>query len=209
MKIARGQREDGVVIGNSYDKYGSRNFIAQRLQRGFERALLELVDRSGAARCHEVGCGEGFWTIALARRGLATRGTDFSERVIALARENAQRAGISVPFAARSIYELNPPGDRENLILCCEVLEHLERPADAMEILSQLAAPHLIVSVPREPLWRLLNCARGKYLTCLGNTPGHLQHWSKTSFLRFVERWFVIEAVRTPLPWTMALCRAR
>ena len=40
----------------------------------------------------------------------------------------------------------------------------------------------LLVSVPREPLWRGLNLARGSYLRELGNTPGHLNHWSKRRF---------------------------
>ena len=37
----------------------------------------------------------------------------------------------------------------------------------------------LLVSVPREPLWRGLNMARGAYMRDLGNTPGHVNHWSK------------------------------
>ena len=36
---------------------------------------------------------------------------------------------------------------------------------------------------PREPLWRGLNIARGAYLKDLGNTPGHLNHWSKRGFV--------------------------
>ena len=61
--------------------------------------------------------------------------------------------------------------------------------------------------MPREPIWRLLNLARGKYVAELGNTPGHVQHWSSAAFLRLVRRYFEVLAVRTPLPWTMALCR--
>ena len=38
--------------------------------------------------------------------------------------------------------------------------------------------------MPREPLWRGLNMARGAYLKDLGNTPGHVNHWSKRSFHR-------------------------
>ncbi len=42
-----------------------------------------------------------------------------------------------------------------------------------------------------------------------GNTPGHLQHWSRAGFLRLVADYFEVVEVRTPLPWTMALCRPR
>jgi hypothetical protein len=65
----------------------------------------------------------------------------------------------------------------------------------------------VLVSVPREPLWRGLNIARGAYLKDLGNTPGHLSHWSKRSFARLLARHGEIVELRSPLPWTMALLR--
>ena len=68
-----------------------------------------------------------------------------------------------------------------------EVLEHLEDTEAAVNVLAQIATPYLVVSVPREPLWRILNLARGAYLKDLGNTPGHVQHWSTASFLRLLE----------------------
>jgi hypothetical protein len=89
------------------------------------------------------------------------------------------------------------------------VLEHLADPVRALGVLARLAQPHLIVSVPREPLWRLLNVARGRYWPALGNTPGHLQHWSARRFLALLEDQLEVREVRLPLPWTMALCRRR
>ena len=94
-------------------------------------------------------------------------------------------------------------------MVCCEVLEHLTDPARALDVLARLAQPNLIVSVPREPLWRMLNIARCRYWQALGNTPGHLQHWSAPSFLGLLEAHVEVREVRTPLPWTMALCRRR
>ena len=89
------------------------------------------------------------------------------------------------------------------------VLEHLDDPARALGVLLRLAQPHPIVSVPREPLWRMLNMARCRYWRALGNTPGHLQHWSTRGFLALLEDQLEVREVRTPLPWTMALCRRR
>ena len=89
------------------------------------------------------------------------------------------------------------------------MLEHLEDPEAALATLAGLARPWLIASVPREPLWRGLNMARRKYLSRRGNTPGHLNHWSKSGFERFLESRFEVEMLRSPTPWTMALCRVR
>ena len=51
--------------------------------------------------------------------------------------------------------------------------------------------------------------ARGKYLSTLGNTPGHVQHWSRRAFARLVDRHFEVTAVHSPLPWTMVAARVR
>jgi 2-polyprenyl-3-methyl-5-hydroxy-6-metoxy-1,4-benzoquinol methylase len=194
--------------GNVYDKYGTSNPIERRLVDGFLGNLSELVERTGAREAHEVGCGEGELAMRLARAGLDVRGSDVSAEVIAEARRRSQEAGVPVEFKAAPIETLEPERDSAELVVCCEVLEHLPDPEHGLEVVARLASPWLVLSVPREPLWRALNLARLKYVGDLGNTPGHLGHWSKRSFLDFIgERVEVVE-VRSPLPWTMALCRS-
>ncbi|MGH2953361.1 MAG: class I SAM-dependent methyltransferase [Solirubrobacterales bacterium] len=194
--------------GNVYDKYASSNPIERRLVRGFIDRVGELVSLTGARAVHEVGCGEGEIAIALAGRGLAVRGSDVSAEVVEEARRRAAEAGLDVAYRAASIEELSAPADAAELVLCCEVLEHLPDPERGLDALAGLAQPWLLASVPREPLWRALNLARGAYIRELGNTPGHLNHWSRRGFLRFLARRLEIVEVRAPLPWTMALCRA-
>ncbi len=41
----------------------------------------------------------------------------------------------------------------------------------------------------------------------LGNTPGHLNHWSRRSFADLLGRHGEVVELRSPLPWTMALVR--
>jgi len=208
MKISGGATEGGIVVGNVYDKYASRNPLVRRIMRGFGSALGELVDRVQPRSIHEVGCGEGYWVFHWSGSGIAARGTDFSHEAIRLARLNAVERGVAPErFEVRSIYDLEPGRDSADLVVCCEVLEHLERPDEALRVLQRVARGHLIVSVPREPVWRLLNLARGKYISDLGNTPGHLQHWSAGAFAQLLRGYFDLVALRTPLPWTMALCR--
>lgn len=208
MSLATPGAEPPVVAGNVYPKYHTRNPIARRLVAGYLAAFHELVDLSGADDVLEVGCGEGILSTALATKGCRVRGVDLSPAIIEVARANAA-AGLDVRFEVASVYDMDPDADSAGLVVCCEVLEHLQEPQRALEILAKLANPYLLVSVPREPLWRVLNMMRGRYLTDLGNTPGHLQHWSQHQFLSTLERFTEIVAVRAPLPWTMVLCRAR
>lgn len=198
-----------VPGGNHYPKYTTRNPLARRLVDGFLAALADLAERSGAKRVHEVGCGEGFLSTMLAERGFAVRGSDLSPSAVATARGRAAALGLPATFRVADLYDLTPRSDGAELVVCCEVLEHLADPARALGVLAGLAQPHLIVSVPREPLWRMLNVLRCRYWRTLGDTPGHLQHWSAPGFLALLEDHLDVREVRTPLPWTMALCRRR
>jgi 2-polyprenyl-3-methyl-5-hydroxy-6-metoxy-1,4-benzoquinol methylase len=199
--------EQGVIAGNYSDKHETRNPIVRWLVAGFNRNAAELAARTGAREVHEVGCGEGVLSRQLAEAGFLVLGTDFSEQIVEIARARAAETRLDLRFEARDVRELDPAVHAAELVVCCEVLEHLEDPDGALDVLSRLAKPWLLASVPREPLWRALNCLRGRYLGSLGNTPGHLQHWSRRGFLRFLARRFDVIEVRAPLPWTMALCR--
>lgn len=210
MKIAGGKTEDGIVVGNTYDKYGVRNPVVKWMMKGFENSLTALMAQARPENIHEIGCGEGYWVTKWNQAGLEARGCDFSNQVIELAREHAEASGVSSQkFSARSIYDLKPLEDSADLIVCCEVLEHLEDPLAGLEALQRITKNYILLSVPREPLWRVLNFARGKYWAQLGNTPGHLQHWSKKEFVDLVGNYFEIIETKHPLPWTMVLCRRK
>lgn len=197
------------VAGNYYDKYGSQNPIARALMNGFFGAFDELSGKTTAKTAFEVGCGEGELSLRLLGRGVDVRGCDLEAQSVAEANARALAHGHGERFAVRSIYDLADGEIAADLIVCCEVLEHLPDPRGGLERLAAQRAEHFLMSVPREPIWRALNCARGKYLADFGNTPGHLQHWSRKGFLDFVGSAFEIIEVRTPLPWTMVLARKR
>ena len=59
--------------------------------------------------------------------------------------------------------------------------------------------------MPFEPIWRIGNMARGRYLRDLGNTPGHVNHWTNRGFTTLVGTHFEVVDRATPLPWTMVL----
>ncbi len=207
MKVSQGRIEDGIVVGNTYDKYGTKNPIARKLMHGFHSSLETLVEQCAPTSIHEVGCGEGFLAMEWQEQGIDVRGSDFSTEVIEIARENARSRNLPDHlFTVRSIYDLAHPQDSANLVVCCEVLEHLEDPVAGLEALKKITEQHLIISVPREPIWSVLNMARGKYWSDFGNTPGHIQNWSRAAFVELVGSHFEVQRIESPLPWTMLLC---
>lgn len=194
--------------GNVYPKYATRNPIAHKLVGGFLSNFTELVRKSGCRDALEAGCGEGHLSALMASEGLTVRGIDVSPDIVATAKR-IQSEGSALRFEQGSVYDLTPARDRTSLVVCCEVLEHLEDPERALKAVASVAAGKVILSAPREPLWRALNMARGRYLSDFGNTPGHLQHWSQRAFVEMVSRHIEIEELRAPIPWTMLLGRPK
>ena len=198
---------EAVPTGNTYDKYGSTNPLVRRLMVGFERDLDELWDVAGPSSALDVGCGEGVLTERFAERigdGHVV-GVDLDDP--GLRAEWAKRERPNLEFRSYDGGEL-PFGSNEFDIACAiEVLEHVPDPDRTLAEMVRVARSHVLVSVPREPLWRALNLVRGAYVRQLGNTPGHLNHWSKPGFLDFANRHGQIAEIRSPLPWTMVLVR--
>jgi 2-polyprenyl-3-methyl-5-hydroxy-6-metoxy-1,4-benzoquinol methylase len=199
--------DGGIVTGNTYDKYGSSNPFVRRMMSRFERSLDELLDRAAPRSLLDVGCGEGVlvhrWALRLGGGRLV--GIDLEEDSIQAGW--AERQAPNLEYRVMRAENL-PFADGEfDLASAIEVLEHVPDPRHTLSEMARCAGRHLLVSVPREPLWRMLNMARGAYWPALGNTPGHLNHWSRRSFIELLSRHGEVVEVRSPFPWTMLLVR--
>jgi 2-polyprenyl-3-methyl-5-hydroxy-6-metoxy-1,4-benzoquinol methylase len=199
--------EDGIVTGNTYDKYGSESPVVRRLMAGFERTLAELMGEAQPRSLLDVGCGEGVlvhqWALGMPSARIV--GIDLEEESIQAGW--AERTAPNLEYRTMLAEDL-PFADGEfDTAAAIEVLEHVPDPEHTVAEMARCAERHLLVSVPREPLWRMLNIARGAYLGRLGNTPGHLNHWSKRSFAKLLAQHGEVIQLRSPFPWTMLLVR--
>jgi 2-polyprenyl-3-methyl-5-hydroxy-6-metoxy-1,4-benzoquinol methylase len=201
---------EGTVTGNTYDKYGSTNPVVRRLMARFEATLDELFTQADPQSLLDVGCGEAVLTHQWAQRlGDSRRvvGIDLDDP--ALHAEWARRTAPNLEYRVMKAENL-PFADHEfDLAAAIEVLEHVPDPEHTVAEMARVAKRWLLVSVPREPLWRALNMARGAYWKDLGNTPGHVNHWSKGSFVALLSRHGEVVQARSPFPWTMLLVRLR
>jgi 2-polyprenyl-3-methyl-5-hydroxy-6-metoxy-1,4-benzoquinol methylase len=198
---------EAVPTGNTYDKYGSTNPVVRRLMAGFEGTLAELFATAAPESVLDVGCGEGVlthrWACELGERRIV--GIDLDDEK--LKAEWAGRRRPNLEYLTMPAEHLPFAADEFDLASAIEVLEHVPDPEHTLAEMARVAKRHLLVSVPREPLWRMLNLARGAYVRDLGNTPGHVNHWSKRSFVRLLERHGEVVEKRSPFPWTMLLVR--
>ena len=200
---------EGTVTGNTYDKYGSTNPVVRRLMATFERDLGELFESADPASVLDVGCGEAILTHKWATARPQTRVVGFDLEDPAIQAEWEQRKAPNLEYRILRAQEPFPFAEGEfALAAAIEVLEHVPDPEHSVAEMARSArGGHLLVSVPREPVWRAVNMARGAYVRDLGNTPGHVNHWSRRGFTALLSRHGEVVETRSPFPWTMLLVR--
>jgi SAM-dependent methyltransferase len=200
-----------IPTGNTFDKYGSTNPFVKKLMAGFEGTLEQLFSQANPSSILDIGCGEAVLTSQWAERLGTGRvvGVDLDDPK--LAAEWAVRGGRpNLELRTLDVTGGLPYADNEfDLVCATEVLEHVPGPEQVVAEMARVASRHLLVSVPHEPLWRMLNVDRCAYVRDLGNTPGHINHWTKRGFVRMLSRHGEVLEARSPFPWTMLLVRVR
>lgn len=196
-----------VVIGNHHHKYTSSNpairLLTERFLDRLERVFAQVQADTPGARVLEVGCGEGEIARRLRARWPDVTGLDLPDAGL----RQAWQSVDDVAFLHGDAERL-PFGDQAfDVVVAVEVLEHLRDPARGLAELARVSRKHLVLSVPREPIFRMGNLAAGRHVRDLGNTPGHLNHWSTAGFVRFASRAGAVRAIEKPLPWTIAWVR--
>jgi 2-polyprenyl-3-methyl-5-hydroxy-6-metoxy-1,4-benzoquinol methylase len=190
----------------STPKYRNQNPVQRSLIRRFATRLHALfVAACPATTVLEVGVGQGFLSGYLSERFPEKRfvGVDVSERDLAELRRLFPRLTTFVASA----YDLSDAlaGQPFDIVICAEVLEHLDRPEAALDQLLKLAPRHVLLTVPHEPWFMLSNLLRGKNVTRFGNDPEHVNHWNGRSFRRLLEGRFHVIEMTTSYPWLLAL----
>lgn len=193
-----------------HEKYDSPNPIAQKLLNGFINSITQLSQhiQTPITSVTECGCGQGHVNRHLEHLFPAAviKGFDLNPEDVSIASDH--KMSESTQLYTKNIYDTDA-NELADLIVCCEVLEHLDEPGRALQIMAALKADHYLFSVPNEPIWRILNFMRGKYIKDWGNTPDHRNHWSTRAFVNFVSQELNVTEVLKPLPWTMVLAQPK
>lgn len=193
----------GIVTGNHTQKYTAKNpairWLTERWLARLDATVGTLAEDSRPRRPLEVGAGEGVISERLHGRFGSCVSLDLPDDV--LREEWRTRPGPH--YLNGDAQRLPFADDSFDLVVCVEVLEHLVDPERGLRELARVGTRHLLLSVPREPIFRSCNLFTGRYVKDLGNTPGHFNHWSTRSFTRFVSQVAEVRQVSTPFPWTV------
>jgi 2-polyprenyl-3-methyl-5-hydroxy-6-metoxy-1,4-benzoquinol methylase len=184
------------------EDYSHLSERGQSLVARFRSRIVDLASSDGPSSLLEVGCGQGWLTKELtdAMPDTGIAGIDIREDAVDFARGLVPSAEFSVangerlPFADGSF----------DIVVCSEVLEHVDDPSAVLAEMDRVGTGHLVVSVPHEPWFWGANLVRGKYLSTLGNCPGHIHHWTKAGLGRMLRTRYDDVTVEGSFPWLVA-----
>lgn len=171
--------------------YGWRDAGASCAHAYLEPAVLEILERLGARRVLDLGCGNGALTRRLQAAGFDTVGCDADERGIELARGAAgDRADA---YRVISVYD-DPSalgaGDFD-AVVAVEVVEHLFAPRALPRFARAVLAPagHLVVTTPYHGYLKNLALSLlgrwDRHLDPLWDG-GHVKLWSRATLSRLL-----------------------
>ena len=191
-------------LPTNFIKHTSKNPLQKLLINNFYSSLISLAKPLNPSTILDAGCGEGFTMDKLTKSGIGKKieGVEYSKEAILLGR----KIFPNLIFKEGSAYDLPYEGSSFDLVVCTEVLEHLDNPQKALHEILRVSKKYIILSVPNEPFFRIANFVRGKYITKFGNSPGHVNHWTVLFFKNFLKKNNLkIIKVKLPFPWTIIL----
>ena len=89
----------------------------------------------------DIGCGGGLLSEPMRRLGFAVTGVDASERNVAVAGAHAAEVGLEINYRCATAEALAEAGERFDLVLNMEVIEHVVDPGDYLRSCARLLAP--------------------------------------------------------------------
>ncbi|MFC1800479.1 class I SAM-dependent methyltransferase [Nanoarchaeota archaeon] len=171
----------------------------------FHLCLFQFIRKIRPQTLLDVGCGEGYTTILIKKEfpELQVEGFEHDEDTV----KKANSIHKELDVKKGDITNIEKENNSFDLVLSSEVLEHLKNPEIAIKECKRVSKQYCIFTVPNEPFFRLANLARLRYISKLGNPPGHINHWTKSQFSYILRKEFESVTIKTSFVWTVALCK--
>ena len=115
-------------------------YIKRQVCANFDRDMKDPKAFAGL-RFLDIGCGGGLLSEPMARLGADVVGADPSATNIEIARIHAAQSGLDIDYRAATAVELNAAGEKFDVVLNMEVIEHVADPAMFLRECSAMVKP--------------------------------------------------------------------
>ena len=116
------------------------DYITRQIAAEFDRTLSEPLPFKGL-RLLDIGCGGGLLSEPMARLGAEVVGADAAPRNIPVAQVHAEQSGLSIDYRHTTAEDMAAAGERFDVVLNMEVVEHVADPLAYLTACQQLLKP--------------------------------------------------------------------
>ena len=116
------------------------DYITRQIAAEFDRDLNGELPFAGL-RLLDIGCGGGLLSEPMARLGASVLGADAAERNIPVARIHAEQSGLEIDYRCVTAEELAAQGEKFDVVLNMEVVEHVADPLAYLTACHDLLKP--------------------------------------------------------------------
>ena len=116
------------------------DYITSQIAAEFGRDLSAPLPFQGL-RILDIGCGGGLLSEPMARLGAEVVGADAAARNIPVARIHAEQSGLTIDYRHTTAEDLAAAGERFDVVLNMEVVEHVADPQAYMVACQELLKP--------------------------------------------------------------------
>ncbi len=116
------------------------DYITTQIAAEFDRDLTAPHPFTGL-RLLDIGCGGGLLSEPMARLGAEVVGADAAARNIPVARLHAEQSGLSIDYRHTAAEDLAAAGERFDVVLNMEVVEHVADPLAYLTACQTLLKP--------------------------------------------------------------------
>jgi SAM-dependent methyltransferase len=190
------------------NKYANANPLQRLTLHRLHTTLAAELNDLAPTSILDFGCGEGFLTEALRAEGAPLNGY-LGVDLRADAIDDARARNPKQAFLVADLFDPVALAPKYDVVLASQVLEHLIGPEKFLQRLAQLTARRLILTVPAEPWFQIINLARGRDLIRLGNHPEHVNHWNEKTFAAFVDSAARVVSTKTVFPFVVVTAEPR
>jgi 2-polyprenyl-3-methyl-5-hydroxy-6-metoxy-1,4-benzoquinol methylase len=168
--LARHYREKYYLASDGRNPYAFEYTSEELEHKSIDAAEAQSIANRSPGRLLEVGCGEGFFLNHFSRQGWDVRGLDFtSDGIERFFPELKPKVLFGDAYGLLQL-EIDA-GNKYDLIVCNNVLEHVVDPAKLLQLLGSVTAADglLRIMVPNDFSWLQ------KLVVARGGMPD--QHW--------------------------------
>lgn len=155
------------------------DYITAQIAAEFDRTLTAERPLEGL-RLLDIGCGGGLLSEPMARLGADVVGADAAPRNIPVAQVHADQSGLSIDYRHTTAEDMAANGERFDVVLNMEVVEHVSDPLGYLTACHDLLRPgglHICSTINRNPKSFAMAIVGAEYV--MRWLPKGTHEWSK------------------------------